>query len=100
MVIQGIIFAYALGTSNYSAPDLLGKWYLWSLTLCKSFLIESAAATVRTITLAVDLICVISAVVGPVADPGRVDAERRGVTADESLLFHPQFEEMCTAGVI
>lgn len=55
---------------------------------------------VRALTLAVGLVGVVAAVVGAVADPRRVDAQRGGVAADEILLLHPQHEEVRAVAVV
>lgn len=54
----------------------------------------------RPLTLAVGLVGVVAAVVGAVADPRRVDAERGGVAADEILLLDPQHEEVRAVAVV
>lgn len=53
-----------------------------------------------TLTLAVGLIGVVAAVVGAVADPRWVDAQRGGVAADEIFLFDPQHEEVRAVAVV
>lgn len=55
---------------------------------------------VRPLTLAVGLVGVVAAVVGAVADPRRVDAQRGGVAADEILLLDPQHEEVRAVAVV
>lgn len=52
------------------------------------------------LTLAVGLIGVVAAVVGAVADPRRVDAQRGGVAADEIFLFDPKHEEVRAVAVV
>ena len=51
-------------------------------------------------TLTVGLVGVIAAVVGAVADPRRVDAQRGGVAADEAPLFHTQLVEVRAVCVV
>lgn len=51
-------------------------------------------------TLAVGLVGVVAAVVGAIADPRRVDAQRGGVAADEIFLFDPQHEEVRAVAVV
>lgn len=55
---------------------------------------------VQPLTLAVGLVGVVAAVVGAVADPRRVDAQRGGVAADEILLLDPQHEEVRAVAVV
>lgn len=62
----------------------------------KITLIIKDAFLKRGFTLAVGLVRVVPAVVRTVADPRRMDAQRRGVAADEILLFCPQLVKVRT----
>lgn len=66
----------------------------------KITLIIKDAFLKRGFTLAVGLVRVVPAVVWTVTDPRRMDAQRRGVAADEILLFCPQLVKVRTVCVV
>lgn len=62
--------------------------------------VSAICTFVQPLTLAVGLVGVVAAVVGAIADPRRVDAQRGGVAADEILLLDPQHEEVRAVAVV
>lgn len=72
------------------------KTGLGSSKVCVSLICTFA----RPLTLAVGLVGVVAAVVGAVTYPRRVDAQRRGVAADEVLRLDTQHEEVRAVAVV
>lgn len=55
---------------------------------------------VPALTLAVGLVSVVAAIVGAIADPRGVDAQRGGVAADEIFFFHSQLVKVRAVGAV
>lgn len=55
---------------------------------------------VPALTLAVGLVSVVAAIIGAIADPRGVDAQRGGVAADEIFFFHSQLVKVGAVGVV